>query len=193
MVGFERIHPVTRSERRAWLEAHHDVSLGVWVIQWRAATGRRGMTYDDLVEEALCFGWIDSRTNKLDAARSMIMMTPRKPTSAWARSNKERVERLVAEGRVTDAGRRAIETAKANGSWTILDDVDALIVPDDLLAALPGDRPAQRHFDAFPPSAKKMILYWIKSAKRPETRQRRIAETVRLAAENIRAPRPSRP
>ena len=151
------------------------------------------MTYDDLVEEALCFGWIDGRTNKLDDGRSMIMMTRRKPTSTWARSNKERVERLTAEGRITDAGLRAIETAKANGSWTILDDVDSLIVPEDLLVALSRDQRAQRYFDAFPPSAKKMILYWIKSAKRPETRRRRIAETVRLAAENTRAPRPSRP
>lgn len=193
MVDFGQIHPVTRGEWRAWLEANHATSPGVWVVQWRSATGRPHMTYADLVEEALCFGWIDSRAKKIDRERSMIMMTPRKPTSAWARSNKQRVAKLIAEGRVVDAGFRAIETAKANGSWTALDDIDALIVPEDLLAALSRDRQAQRYFDAFPPSAKKMILYWIKSAKRPETRQRRIAETVRLAAENIRAPRSSRP
>lgn len=193
MVELERIHPETRPEWRAWLEAHHDTSPGVWVVLWRATTGKGGVTYDDLVEEALCFGWIDGRANPLDDERSMLMMTRRKPTSAWARSNKERVERLTAEGRMTDAGLRAIETAKANESWTFLDDVDALVVPDDLLAALARDEQAQRYFDAFPPSAKKMILYWIKSAKRPDTRRRRIADTVRLAAQNIRAPQPSRP
>ncbi|MGD9701014.1 MAG: YdeI family protein [Acidimicrobiia bacterium] len=193
MVAFDRIHPATRHEWRAWLDAHHDTTAGVWVVQWRTATGKSRLAYDDVVEEALCFGWIDGRANKLDDERSMIMMTPRKPTSTWARSNKERVERLIAEGRVTDAGLRVIETAKANGSWTMLDDVDALIVPEDLLAALSRDEQAQRHFDAFPPSAKKMILYWIKSAKRPETRQRRVTETVRLAADNVRAPRQAGP
>jgi uncharacterized protein YdeI (YjbR/CyaY-like superfamily) len=187
---YERIHPATRRDWRAWLEAHHDTSPGVHVIQWRASTGRPRIPYDDLVEEALCFGWIDGRMNRLDDDRSMIMMTPRKPTSVWARSNKERVERLTADGHMTEAGRRVIETAKANGAWTILDDVDALIVPEDLRAALSVDPVAQRYFDAFPPSAKKMILLWIKSAKRPVTRQRRVTETVRLAAQNIRAPRP---
>ena len=192
MVAFERIHPSTRTKWRQWLETHHGSSSGVEVIHWRAATGTRRVTYDDIVEEALCFGWIDGRRTKLDDERLMIMVTPRQPTSAWARSNKSRVERLIAEGRMTDAGRRAIETAKANGSWSILDDIDALIVPEDLVVVLSTDEQAQHNFAGFPPSAKKMILFWIKSAKRPETRQRRIAETVRLAAQNIRAPGPSR-
>jgi uncharacterized protein YdeI (YjbR/CyaY-like superfamily) len=191
VAGYERIHPATRDEWRTWLEAQHDSSPGVWVVQWRSSTGRPRVAYEDLIEEALCFGWVDGRANKVDDDRSMIMMTPRRPTSTWARSNKERVERLVAEGRMTDAGRRAIDTAKANGSWSILDDVDALIVPDDLRSALSSDPVAQGYFDGFPPSAKKQILYWIKSAKRPETRQRRIAETVRLAAHNLRAARPT--
>jgi uncharacterized protein YdeI (YjbR/CyaY-like superfamily) len=188
MVGFERIHPETRSEWRAWLQGHHDTSRGVSVVQWRTATGKRQLTYDELVEEALCFGWIDSRANRLDDERSTIMMTPRRPAGVWAESNKERVRRLIVEGRMTPAGLRVIEAAKASGSWDVLDDIDAMIVPQDLLEALSHDGPARRYFEAFPPSAKKMILYWIKSAKRPETRQRRIAEAVRLAAANIRAP-----
>ncbi len=190
MVDYERIHPASRAEWRRWLEAHHDTAPGVWLVQWRAATGKRQLTYDELVEEALCFGWIDSRTNKFDDERSMIMMTPRRPTSVWAKSNKDRVERLITDGRMTDAGLRVVEIAKANGSWTMLDDVDALILPDDLVAALAQDEQARRHFDAFPPSSKKTILYWIKSAKRAGTRQRRIAETVRLAAADIRARAP---
>ena len=96
---YERIHPQTRAEWRDWLETHHDRSPGAWVIQWRTATGRRRLSYEDLVEEGLCFGWIDSKARKLDDERSMITMTPRRPTSVWSRSNKERVARLTAEGR----------------------------------------------------------------------------------------------
>lgn len=192
MVDRERIHPETRAEWRAWLEEHHERSAGVWLVQWRAATGRRRLSYDELVEEALCFGWIDSRARRLDDDRSMITMTPRRPRSVWSRPNKERVERLIAEARMTAAGLRAVETAKANGSWEALDDVDAMIVPDDLLAALALSHQAVRHFDAFTPSAKKMILHWIKSAQREGTRKRRIEETVRLAAENRRPGSPER-
>jgi uncharacterized protein YdeI (YjbR/CyaY-like superfamily) len=190
VVDYERVHPETRAEWRAWLEAHHDRSPGVSLVQWRTATGRRQISYDDMVEEALCFGWVDSRAGTLDAERSMITMTPRKPTSIWARTNKLRIERLVAEGRMTEAGLRAVEIAKANGSWNMLDDIDALVIPDDLSAALDANERARRYFDAFPPSAKRNILYWIKSAKRPLTRARRIEQTVLLAADNIRAGSP---
>jgi uncharacterized protein YdeI (YjbR/CyaY-like superfamily) len=184
----ERIHPATRREWRDWLEAHHDTSAGAWVTQWRSVTGRPRVEYPDLVEEALCFGWIDGQRKTIDDERTVIRMTPRRPRSAWARSNKERVARLVTGGQMTDAGLRVIERAKADGSWDVLDDVDALIIPEDFEAALATDEPARRHFAAFPPSAKRAILYWIKSAKRPDTRQRRIAETVRLAAQNKRGP-----
>lgn len=184
MVEYERIHPQTRAEWREWLEVHHDRSPGVWVVQWRTATGRQRLGYEELVEEALCFGWIDSTMRKLDDERSMITMTPRRPTSVWSRSNKDRVERLVAEGRMTEAGLLTVEAAKRNGSWAALDDVDAMILPEDLVAALAADERARMHFEGFTPSRKRMILYWIKSAKRAETRARRIAETVRLAADN---------
>ena len=191
MADYERIHPETRAEWRAWLNAHHGTSPGVWLVHWRTATGRRRLSYDDIVEEALCFGWVDSRMRRLDEERSMITMTPRAATSVWAWSNKQRVERLIAEGRMSEAGLRSVSVAKANGSWTALDDIDALVVPADLAAALAADGRAQRHFDAFPPSAKRLILHWIKGAKRPATRQRRIAETARLAAANIRAGAPN--
>ena len=185
-VDRERIHPEDRAQWRAWLQEHHASSAGVWVVQWRTATGRRRLSYDDLVEEALCFGWIDSLAKGLDAERSMITMTPRRPRGVWSRSNKERVERLIAEGRMTSAGLRAVQTAKANGSWEALDEVGATTVPDDLAAALAVSPAAGRHFDAFAPSARQAILHWIKIAKRDETRRRRIEETVRLAADNRR-------
>ncbi len=156
----------------------------MWVIQWRTVTGRRRLSYAELVEEALCFGWIDSTMKKIDDERSMITMTPRRRTSAWSRSNKDRVERMVAEGRMANAGLRAVEAAMMNGSWEALNDIDALIVPNDLVAAFATHAGAQLHFDGFTPSRKRMILHWIKSAKRADTRARRIAETARLAADN---------
>lgn len=184
VVEYERIHPETGAEWRAWLEANHDRRPGVWVVHWRSETGRRRLSYEELVEEGLCFGWIDSRLRRLDDERSMITMTPRRPGSVWSRSNKTRVDRLIGEGRMTDAGIRAVEIAKENGSWAIADDIEGLVVPDDLAAALALDELARGTFEALPPSRKKLVLYWIKSAKRAETRARRIAEVVRSAAEN---------
>jgi len=186
VVEYERFHPRTRAEWRGWLETHHDHSPGVWVVTWRTGAARPRLGYEDLVEEALCFGWIDSRAKRLDDERSMITMTPRRPGSVWSRSNKERVERLVAQGRMAPAGLRAIEVARANGAWEALDDVDNLVLPDDLRNALEAVERARAQFDGWTASRKKMTLYWIKSAKRPETRARRIAETVRSAADNGR-------
>jgi uncharacterized protein YdeI (YjbR/CyaY-like superfamily) len=191
VVEYERIHPETRAEWRAWLQDHHDHSAGVWVVQWRTVTGRNRLGYSDLVEEALCFGWIDSRARRLDDERSMITMTPRRRGSVWSRSNKERLERLAAVGLMTPAGQQVVDAAKADGSWAALDDVDALVVPEDLAAALATNPLAARHFEAFSPSAKRMILYWIGSARRPPTRLRRVTETVRLAAENRRPGSPA--
>lgn len=179
---YARVHPETRAEWRAWLAANHATSPGIWLVQWRTVTGRPVLSYEDSVEEALCFGWIDSRAKRLDDERSMITMTPRKPASAWSRSNKERVERLLAAGLMAPAGLRAVETAKANGAWQLLDDVEALVVPEDLAAALTADGVAAS-FTAMSPSARKALLYAVKSARRPETRARRIAEAVRQAAD----------
>ena len=191
MAEYERVHPESRGEWRVWLEAHHDTSPGVWLVQWRPVTRLPRLTYDEAVEEALCFGWIDSRAKRLDADRSMITMTPRKPTSVWSRPNKERVERLIADGLMTPPGLRAVEIAKFNRSWQLLDDIDALVVPDDLAAALAASGAATQGFAALPPSTQKTLLYAIKSARRPETRTRRIAAAVEAAASA--APRARRP
>jgi uncharacterized protein YdeI (YjbR/CyaY-like superfamily) len=184
---YERIHPLSRAEWRRWLEANHASARGVWLVSYKARAGKPRLPYEDIVEEALCFGWIDSREKSLDADRLLLAMTPRKKGSAWARSNKERVERLIAQGRMTPAGMATIEAAKADGSWTALDAVEALEVPTDLAEALAASPVASANFDAFPASARRMILWWIVSAKRPETRARRIEDTVREAAQNRRA------
>jgi uncharacterized protein YdeI (YjbR/CyaY-like superfamily) len=182
----ELIHPETRAEWRAWLAAKHDTSRGVLVARWRSATGRETVTYDDIVEEGLCFGWIDSTVRSLDDERIAVTMTPRRPDGPWARSNKERVQRLGAAGLMAKPGLRVIRTAKANGAWTILDDVDALVIPDDLAAALAAQPGADGNFHAFPASVKRQCLYSLKTAKRPETRQRRIDTIAAKSAAGIR-------
>lgn len=136
------------------------------------------------MEEALCFGWIDSRVNALDEERFRQVYSPRKPGSIWSRSNKERVRKLIEEGRMTPAGLSKVEAAKADGSWGILDEVEGLRVPDDLRKALLASPPAKENFDAFNESYRKQALYWVLSAKRPETRAKRVEKVARSAAEN---------
>ena len=172
---------------REWLAENHASAPGVWVTTYKKSSGRPHVPVDDIVDEALAFGWIDSRPRSLDAVRSQRLLTPRRPTSAWSRVNKQRVERLIATGRLTPAGRAAVETAKQNGSWTALDEIETLSEPDDLKAALDADSAARRYWDAFPRSTKRAILEWIASAKTPGTRNRRVAETASKAAVNVRA------
>jgi uncharacterized protein YdeI (YjbR/CyaY-like superfamily) len=189
-VGDEQVYAADRDAWRAWLSEHHEQREGVWVIYDR---GPQGLDYDGIVEEALCFGWVDSQGRALDAARTMLYVAPRKRTSGWARTNKARIERLSAEGRMAPAGLAVVERAKADGTWTLLDDVENLLEPPELTAALDAVPAARAAWDAFPRSARRAILEWITLAKRPATREARIAETVAEAAEGRRAnqwPRP---
>jgi uncharacterized protein YdeI (YjbR/CyaY-like superfamily) len=181
------VHPATRDDWRAWLEQNHTRPEGIWFVSYKKAAGKPRVTYEDAVEEALCFGWIDSKGGTVDDERTMLWMAPRKPRTGWSRPNKERIERLVAEGRMAPPGLAKIEAAKQDGSWTLLDASEALEMPAELEDALASHPDAARHFAAFPPSARKAILQWISLAKRPETRAARIAETARLANENVRA------
>jgi uncharacterized protein YdeI (YjbR/CyaY-like superfamily) len=169
------------------LERHHTRSEGVWLISYKKASGKPRFEYEEAVEEALCFGWIDSKPNKLDNERSMLWFAPRKPGSGWSRPNKRRVEKLIRAGRMAPAGLARVESAKQDGSWSALDAIEALEIPPDLARAFATRRAARRYFDAFPRSVKRGILEWIANAKRPETRARRVEETVGLAAKNIRA------
>jgi uncharacterized protein YdeI (YjbR/CyaY-like superfamily) len=178
---------LTRAEWRAWLAAHHASSTGVWLVTFKKASGKPHPAYDETVEEALCFGWVDSKPGKLDAERTMLYFSPRKPRSGWARPNKLRVEKLIAAGRMTPAGQAAIDAAKANGAWALLDDVEAMVCPPDLAKALAANPAAGEFFEAFPRSAKKGIYQWVVQAKRPETRAKRVTETVELATRNVRA------
>jgi uncharacterized protein YdeI (YjbR/CyaY-like superfamily) len=180
-------HPLTRAEWRRWLEQNHTRTQGVWLISFKKATGKPRVEYGEAVEEALCFGWIDSKSRTLDDERSMLWFTARKRGTGWSKPNKERVERLIAAGLMTEVGMAKIAAAQQDGSWNALDAVEALEIPPDLAVALAAYPSAQAHFDAFPRSAKRSILEWIASAKTPATRAKRIDETARLAADNIRA------
>ena len=186
-VPVNSVHADTRKQWRAWLEKHHSQNEGVWLVLWKKASGRVELTYEEAVEEALCFGWIDSKPNKLDAQRSLLWFAPRKPGTGWSRLNKMRIERLIATRQLAPAGNAKVESAKADGSWNALDAIENLEVPADLGKALSKFPLAVSHFEAFPRSVKRSILEWIANAKTPETRVKRIAETSNLAAVNERA------
>jgi uncharacterized protein YdeI (YjbR/CyaY-like superfamily) len=183
----EQVLVTSRAELRAWFEANADTSPSIWLVTYRRSSGKPAPTYDDIIEEALCFGWIDSTVRYRDADTSMLLLSSRKPRSTWSAVNKARLEHLVPSGLMTERGLRAIEVAKANGSWSVLDPVERLEVPDDLAAALDANPAAREFFDGMPPGARKQSLWFVISAKRPDTRAARIERIVSEAAAGRRA------
>lgn len=181
------VHPKSRTEWRKWLEENQARKEGIWLISYKKDTGKPRFDYDESVEEALCFGWVDSKPAKLDDERSMLWFAPRKPKTNWSKLNKDRVEKMIKAGLMAPAGLAKVEAAKKDGSWNALDGVEALEIPPDLAKALSKNKTAKEYFEAFPRSVKRGILEWILNAKRPETRAKRIEETVTLAEKNVRA------
>lgn len=175
-----------RESWRSWLEADHATSGGAWLVTRRPRSGRPGLDYEAAVEEALCFGWVDGTAGRVDDERGKLYFAPRKLRSAWAATNKARVERLIAQGRMAPAGLAAIERAKANGSWELLDSVERLEVPDDLAAALEAAPPAADNFGAWPRSVRRQALTSLVLARRPETRSERIRKIADAASRNER-------
>ncbi|MFN8159310.1 MAG: YdeI/OmpD-associated family protein [Candidatus Nanopelagicales bacterium] len=186
--GRRYVHAPTRASLRRWLAKHQDDGAGAWLVSWKKATGRPAVPYNDLVEELLCVGWVDSTAGTLDAERGMLWCAPRKRRSGWSRPNKERVARLEEQGLLLPRGIAVIEEAKADGSWSKLDEVEDGIEPDDLRAALDADPLARQHWDAFPRSVKRGLLELVAQAKKQETRDRRIATIVSDAHDNSRGP-----
>ncbi|MGZ5556506.1 MAG: YdeI/OmpD-associated family protein [Candidatus Aminicenantales bacterium] len=172
----------TRQAWRAWLSRNHAKEKGIWLAYYKKGSGKKSVTYEEALQEALCFGWIDSTVGRIDDERYKQRFTPRKDKSVWSSSNKVRVKKLSAEGRMAPPGRAKVEAAKRNRSWESLSDIDRIgkdaDIPVDLREALSRDARAREVFDKRPPSEKKLWAYWILSAKRPETRARRIKETV---------------
>ena len=171
---------------RAWLDANHRTSKGAWLVRARPGSDLEVIGYEDAILQALCFGWIDGPVRSFDDERGGLWFAPRRATSGWAATNKARLILLEEQGLMAEAGIRAVELAKANGSWTILDNAEALREPDDLKTALDAVPPARANWDAFPPSARKLGISTVDAARRPETRAARIAKLVTDATEGKR-------
>lgn len=185
--GVATFRAKSRAAWRTWLEEYHGKESAVWLVIYKKSSGVPSVHYPEAVDEALCFGWIDSKPNKRDEQSYYQYFSPRHPKSNWSRVNKEKIRRLTAENRMAPAGQAVVALAKEAGTWNALKDVDNLVVPDDLQEAFDRDPTAYQHWQGFPPSVRRGILEWIFNAKRPETRRQRIEKTVQLAAQNIRA------
>jgi uncharacterized protein YdeI (YjbR/CyaY-like superfamily) len=177
----ETFYPRSRREWREWLQDNHDKKQSVWLIYYKKQSNTPTVTYSEAVDEALCFGWIDSKSKPIDEHTFMQFFSRRKEKSVWSKVNKEKIERLIKEGLMTKAGYAIIEIAKQNGSWTILDEAEALIIPDDLTEEFENRKNAKEYFLSLSRSDQRNILQWLILAKRQETREKRITEIVALA------------
>jgi uncharacterized protein YdeI (YjbR/CyaY-like superfamily) len=185
--GIQTFHAKTRQEWRKWLEENHQSEKSVWLIIYKKESETPSVYYLEAVDEALCFGWIDSKPNKRDDNSYYQFFSKRNPKSNWSKVNKEKVAKLIEQGLMQSAGFEMIEIAKQNGTWTALDEVENLTIPDDLQALFLNNKTAFDNWENFPRSSKRGILEWIRNAKKPETRQKRMEETVALAEKNIKA------
>ncbi len=182
----------TRKDWHKWLEKNHAKEKTIWLIIYRKDSKKVSVNYEEAVEEALCFGWIDSKAVKHDPESHLQSFAPRKPKSNWSKPNRERVAKMIKAGLMTPAGQATIDLAKKTGTWTALEKVERLEIPVDLQKLFDKNKTAQKNFLAFPPFSKKMILEWIMTAKKPETRKQRVENTVELAAKNSRAHHPAK-
>lgn len=177
----------TTAEWRAWLAQNCRTENEVWLVIYHKDSGTPSPRYHEAVEHALCYGWIDGLHRKRDADSSQLRFTPRNPKSTWSRLNRQRATKMIEQGLMTEHGQAVIELARSNGTWQVLPDDEGTAIPDDLRELLDLNEAARTNFLNFPPSSKRVILEWIATAKRPDTRLRRINQTVTLAAVNIRA------
>lgn len=186
MKEFEEFCPKDSKDWRRWLELNHDKKAAVWVIFYKTKSPNHNLSWSHSVDEALCFGWIDSTKKTIDNEKFKQYFSKRKVKSNWSKINKDKVSVLIDQGLMKEAGFKSIETAKENGSWTILDGVEALEVPGDLTQEFTKHNGSSAYFDGLSNSAKKILLYWIMSAKRAETRQKRILEIAENASKNLK-------
>lgn len=182
----KKVEVASVEELRAWFEQNYAQEDSIWLVTFKKNVPEKYVSIKEVLDEVLCFGWMDGRRKKLDDERTMQLLSPRK-AQHWAKTYKDRVVELTNAGRMHPNGLRVVEEAKQNGMWHFMDDVDALIKPDDLIEALRVNPPALENFDAFPPSSQRNILRWIKLAKTEKTRAKRIRETAEKATVNERA------
>jgi uncharacterized protein YdeI (YjbR/CyaY-like superfamily) len=185
--NFEQVEVTSAQQLREWLEANHSQTESIWVVTYKKHVPDKYVSVQDILDQVLCFGWVDGIRRKLDDDRTMQMISPRQ-AQHWAKTYKDRAETLIAAGHMHSAGLAAIAESKRSGLWNFMDDVDALIKPEDLIGALAAHPPATEYFDAFAKSTRRNILRWIKLAKTPETRAKRIEKTAVLAAQNQKIP-----
>lgn len=186
--SFEQFYPKDRKAWRNWLQKNFDKSPGIWLVYYKVGKSKPRLPYDDIVEEALCFGWVDSLPRKLDEERSMLLITPRKPKSVWSDVNKQRVAKLISNKQMAAPGLEKIEIAKKNGSWETLTSsnkaADTNELPEDLLRLFKSKAGALKNFKAFSPSIRRQFMFWIDSAKTDETRNKRLQQTVLMSEAN---------
>jgi uncharacterized protein YdeI (YjbR/CyaY-like superfamily) len=175
------------TEWRAWLHENHAVSKGVYLVFYKISSENESMRWEEAVQVAICYGWIDSTVRKLDEQRRKQLFTPRNDKSVWSKLNKSYVEKLAAAGLIHESGLKKIEIAKQNGSWEILDNVENQVIPEDLSKAFESNQTAYDNYQKFSPSYRKNYLYWLNQAKRPETRTNRISEIIKLCELNIKS------
>lgn len=182
----ERFCPTSKKDWRKWLKKNHESKAAVWVVYYKKKAGMPTISWSEAVDEALCFGWIDSTARPIDDEKYMQFFSRRKPTSVWSKINKGKVKQLIENGLMAEAGYTSIEIAKQNGSWTILDEVEELIIPKDLDIAFKSKRGSNDFFLSLSRSVRKAMLQWVLLAKQPETRQRRISEIAELAGKKLK-------
>lgn len=182
----EEFCPRSRDEWRDWLELNHKEKDAVWLVFYKKSSPNFNLSWSESVDESLCFGWIDSTKKTIDNERFKQYFSKRKPKSIWSKVNKDKVKTLIDQDLMQEAGFKSIEIAKKNGSWTISDEVEALVVPDDLKSAFAASKDSMEFFDSLSKSVKKSLLYWVISAKRKETRHKRIEEIVENASRNLK-------
>lgn len=182
----ETFCPTSQQEWREWLKENHISKQSIWLICYKKQTNIPTLFWSDAVDEALCFGWIDSTRKRVDDQRFIQFFCKRKPNSVWSKINKDKIIRLIQDGLMEPAGYETIETAKRNGTWSILDDVEDLLIPDDLEKAFETQKKSKDYFLSLSKSVRKSMLQWIVVAKRPETRKNRINKITELAAQNLK-------
>jgi len=175
-----------KNDWRKWLKLNHTKKEAVWLILYKKKSPDHNLSWSESVDEALCFGWIDSTKKTIDTEKYKQYFSKRNPISNWSKINKNKVENLIDQGLMEKEGYKSIEIAKENGSWTILDEVEALIVPEDLKEELAHHESSMEYFDSLSKSDKKILLHWVVSAKRKETRQKRISEITENAGSKLK-------
>ena len=185
-MAIETFYAASQTAWRKWLQKKHKTKQAVWLVFYNKSSNRVSISWSAAVDEALCFGWIDSKKIKIDEETSHQFFSKRKPNSTWSKINKDKVERLIEQGLMAEAGFESIEIAKTNGSWTILDEVEQLIIPKDLAAAFKKKPTCKDFFIRLSKSTRKAILQWLVLAKTTETRQKRIAEIIENADKNLK-------